>query len=332
MKRVRWMWVALVVLVVCVLCTGVGEGYTAPKGKQTIFVSVAAYRDAQCTDTIKDLFAKADDPSRVFVGICEQNTGDAKESCAPVKLPENVRRVQIPHTEAKGPTYARYLCSTLYNGETWFMQIDSHTKFAQGWDTLAISNIQKCPSKTAILTHYPRVIEESGEKHTGVPVLCKSKFDNNGVPTFESIIMDPRADGMPRAVPFVSGGFVFAPGQAVKDVPFDPDLPYLFQGEEILHSARLWTAGYDFFTPLDNIVFHQYERKGAPRFWNDIKDYTGPQAETHKKVRRLLGLEQPALSGYGYGMGSARSLADYWKFADIDVAKKASKSAEKFCT
>jgi hypothetical protein len=99
---------------------------------ETIFVSVASYRDAQCGETIRDLFAKADQPGRVFVGVCEQNSGDAKEDCVPPKLPKNVRRVQIPHGEAKGPVYARYLCSTLYAGETWFMQIDSHTKFAQG--------------------------------------------------------------------------------------------------------------------------------------------------------------------------------------------------------
>jgi UDP-GlcNAc:polypeptide alpha-N-acetylglucosaminyltransferase len=30
----------------------------------------------------------------------------------------------------------------------------------------------------------------------------------------------------------------------MQEVPFDPELPYLFMGEELLYSARLWTAGW----------------------------------------------------------------------------------------
>jgi len=302
----------------------------AKDAKDTIFVSVASYRDVQCADTVRDLFDKADDPTRVFIGLCEQNSDDASESCVAPMLPKNVRRILIPHTDAKGPVYARYLCSTLYQGETWFMQIDSHTKMAKGWDTLAISNATQCPSDKPILTHYPRIIEELDQGHTGVPVLCRSTFDGHGVPTFESVIMDPRDDGEARPVPFVSGGFVFGPGSLVHEVPYDPHLPYLFQGEEILHSARLWTSGYDFFTPLDNIAFHQYERPG-PRFWNDLPNYEEEQQRTMAKVRRLLGFEGPPMDGYRYGMGSHRSMDAYWKFAGIDPHKKSSMSERKFC-
>ncbi len=30
----------------------------------------------------------------------------------------------------------------------------------------------------------------------------------------------------------------------LQEVPFDPELPYLFMGEELLYSARLWTHGW----------------------------------------------------------------------------------------
>jgi len=33
---------------------------------------------------------------------------------------KNIRMININHTEAKGPTYARYLCSTLYKDEVIF--------------------------------------------------------------------------------------------------------------------------------------------------------------------------------------------------------------------
>lgn len=329
------LWLAcLAALAVLVVWLSFSEGFatSSPPSKETIFVSVASYRDDECAATIKDLFDKAEDPGRVFVGICEQNdAASPKEACVGLALPKNVRRISIPHLEAKGPVYARYLCSTLYRGETWYMQIDSHTRFAKGWDAKAIANARACPSKKPILTHYPRKMDEVNAKDKGVPVLCKSKFDGNGVITFESVILDPPKDGAPRPVPFVSGGFVFMPGAAVRDVPFDPDMPHLFQGEEILHSARLWTAGYDFFTPLENIVFHHYERKGKPKFWEDVKDFYDGQSETLRKVRRLLGLENPPLTGYAFGMGSARTLEAYWKFAGVDVLKKTANSADRFC-
>lgn len=305
------------------------EGYGA---ENTIFVSVASYRDSECSATIRNLFEQADRPERVFVGVCEQNdSAAADEACVPAALPKNVRRVSIPHLEAKGPTYARYLCSTLYRGEAWYAQVDSHTRFVKGWDTVAVASAKKCPSDKPILTHYPRKMEEYGSQERGVPVLCKSKFDGHGVVTFESVIMPPPKDGVPRRVPFVSGGFVFMPGSAVREVPFDPDLPHLFQGEEILHSARLWTAGYDFFTPLENVVYHQYERKGKPKFWNDVTDFHNAQAETLRKVRRLLGIDQPPMPDYAHGMGTARSLEDYWKFAGVDVVTKTASSQAKFC-
>jgi hypothetical protein len=316
---------------------GAAEGFHGKGDGDTVFVSVASYRDSECAATVRDLFERADRPDRVFVGVCEQNSREEEggERCVGPALPPRVRRVSIAHTEALGPTYARYLCSTLYRGETWYMQIDSHTRFVRGWDTKAVANARLCPSPRAILTHYPRKVEEMAGGDAGVPVLCKSKFNQHGVPSFESVIMKPPADSVPRRVPFVSGGFVFMPGSAVREVPFDPDLPNLFQGEEILHSARLWTAGYDFFTPLENIVYHHYGRAGQPKFWDadagDAGAYRRTQDATLSKVRRLLGLEQPPLPGYAHGMGRARSLAAYWAFAGVDPAARTSDSQSRFC-
>ena len=143
---------ACVALLCLVLTHRRGEAFDT---RETIFVSVASYRDSECTETIKSLFEQADDPTRVYVGVCEQNSDDPTEACVAHKFHKNVRRVAIPHNEAKGPTYARYLCSTLFRGESWFVQIDSHTKFVKGWDTKAIRCAQSCPSDKAVLTHGP---------------------------------------------------------------------------------------------------------------------------------------------------------------------------------
>lgn len=332
--RIRRVWVVVTacVLLVALLAMRVFgvETFQAPRD-DTIFVSVASYRDSDCIETVRNLFEMADKPERVWVGICEQNeTG--KEGCVPgeFKYWHRVRRITIPHKEAKGPTYARYLCSTLYRGETYFMQIDSHTRFIKKWDSACIRELKKCPSEKAVLSHYPHdwsVHEEGGGSKTKeVPVLCKSKFDSNGVLTFEAASIE--AGAKPKPVPFTSGGFVFGPGTMLTEVPYDPDLPFVFQGEEIAYSARLWTSGYDFFTPTENIVFHQYGRETAPKFWNDMPEYDAIMQKSLKKVRGMLdGSVAPAK----HGLGTARSLQEYWKFAGVDIQAKKSASEKKFC-
>ena len=42
----------------------------------TIFVSIASYRDNVCTKTLQSLYEMADDPKRVFVGLCQQNNNN----------------------------------------------------------------------------------------------------------------------------------------------------------------------------------------------------------------------------------------------------------------
>ena len=335
--RRRWWWFAaaavcaLVAALVWGRCPASRERFAAGNDHDTIFVSIASYRDADCINTLHSLFSAAAQPARVFVGVCEQNSAAAAETCLPAefKWHDQVRRVSVPSREAKGPTYARYLCSTLHRGEKYFLQLDSHMRMVKGWDTALLAMLRACPSPKPVLTHYPHDYQHEASAATaGVPVLCKSKFDDRGLVTFEADTLPPPPAGSPpKPVPFTAGGFLFGPATLLREVPYDPDLPQLFQGEELLFSARLWTSGYDFFTPTANLCFHHYYRKDAPKFWDDV-DYSATQAATVAKVKKLL---EGGLPGYSHGMGTARPLAEYWKFAGIDWAAKTTASAATFC-
>ena len=306
-------------------------------GFETIFVSVASYRDDDCSTTLKNMFDNARFPERIFAGVCQQNKeGEAKENCVDPALVwrKNIRLISMPHTDAKGPTFARYQCASLYAGETYFCQIDSHTTFTKDWDIKVIGDLAKCPSAKPIISYYPHDSKSASTSITSVPVLCKSSFQkNSSVLTFEAVTLDAPEDGKPKPIPFVAGGFFFGQGSIPVEVPYDPTLSHLFAGEEITYSARLWTAGYDFFAPLQNYVFHYYTRKEKPKYWNDINNYhTGLKASEHKIVR-LLGLDgSPPTQGYEYGMGKQRSLEHYLQFAGIDPKNKSTSSETKFCS
>ena len=67
---------------------------------------------------------------------------------------------------------------------------------------------------------------------------------------------------MPLILVFYLYNFLF-------DVPFDPYLPHLFQGEEILLAARAWTNGWDLYNLSKPVITHYYNREkdNQPHFY-----------------------------------------------------------------
>lgn len=332
----------LLITLVCLFLQGRIERYSSlGDDASTIFVSVASYRDDECSKTLQDMFKRADNPRRVYAGVCEQNkTGDVAEQCLRSEVlsrnRENVRIVTLDYTQAKGPTFARYVCSTLYRGENYFVQIDSHTRFVQGWDTKVIDMLRRCPTQPAVITHYAPEIgaaTSSWKEGAMVPVLCDASFNDDGIPVFKAILKQP-VKGLLKPTPFVSGNFWASEGRVLRDVPFDPDLPHLFMGEELLQSVRLWTSGYDLYVPERNLVMHEYGRREKPKYWNDLADYRRVQKETLKKVRYVLGLSDEAPMHpvpQTHGLGRRRSLKAYWDYAKIDPKAKTVSTPATFC-
>lgn len=311
--------------------------------KNTIFVSIASYRDDVCTDTLDSLFKMAENPNSIFVGICQQNDDTQDKDCISLventPLANNVRIIRIPHYEAKGPTHARYLCSTLWNGEEFFLQIDSHTKFVKNWDTICINMInsiktQKLSDKP-VISYYPKEYNQY-EKYTeeqkhNVPRMCKSFFNDRGMISFLGS-QEIKTDNKVYKTPHLAGGMFFCESYFLNELPFDPDLPYLFVGEEILHSIRFFTNGWDLFTPSENIIFHEYTRKGKPKIWTDNPYYSDMIA--FNKVKHYLGLDNNIptdkyINLDKYGLGKSRTIQEFYDFAGIDINNK--RMIKNFC-
>lgn len=313
----------------------------------TIFVSVASYRDSWCSQTVRSLFDNAKFPAKISVGICQQNDeshdADCVEDDPKVKAHENrIRTIRVPHHDAQGPTWARYLCSTLWQGEKYFLQIDSHTLFATDWDEKLVAMIKRLKQegvKKPLLSHYPKTHDDysvqQSEGARTVPAICQSFFNDTGMISFLGAQnLSFEKDDLPKQGAYVAAGMFFVESSFLKEVPFDPNLPYLFVGEEILHTIRFWTHGYDIYTPSENVIFHFYTREDHPKVWNESKSYSDKDAVD--KVRHLLRLNDeitiaPHLNKNleVYGLGNARTLAEYFDFAGIDLKTK--KVTKDFC-
>ncbi|MGA8939330.1 MAG: GlcNAc-transferase family protein [Acidobacteriaceae bacterium] len=309
-----------------------------------IFVSIASYRDIQLVPTIEDLLAKAQEPGLVRFGICWQHSED--EPPLPFADDQRFKIIDVHWSDSRGACWARSEIMKLWQGEQWFLQIDSHCRFAQGWDTKLIRMMVQTGSPKPILSTYanaftPRQAGSTGPEFlSGTPqLIALETFTDQGIPKLKPLeIVDASIRKQPMRARFLAAGFLFAPGSFVEDVPYDPGL-YFF-GEEISMTLRAFTAGYDLFHPVESVAWHDYVRAYAVRHWEDhapsesslIAKRTSAWSEldsvSQQKVRQLLrgntsvdGADSPNLLG-GFGLGTDRTREEYERYAGVSFEKQ----------
>lgn len=306
---------------------------------ETIFVSIPSYRDPECAKTLIDMFSKASCPYRIFAGVCIQN-----EPLDPQPLDEydrfikknkwrdfhnQIRILQVPASEAKGPMYARYLIeSKLYRGEIYYLMIDSHTRFIKNWDEECIMQWKRCSKETPnpILTYYPDDFNiqdqrgfSKGDEKECIPSYLRAKewCKETGALKMEGakFVTQPL-----RPIPslFWVPGFSFGSGTMIKDCPIDPNYPFLFFGEDHLQSIKYFTHGYMFYTPCKGIIRHKWSRSDRwGTYWEQWlgdpkKIQTEKQTRIHLKA--FLGIHGALLND---GIGKVKTLQQYNDYTGV---------------
>lgn len=301
----------------------------------TVFVSVVSYCDPLLEFTLKSAYSQASDPSRVFFGVVEQALPGAHLQLAADWAQHQVRWLRVPALDARGPCWARALAMSLYQGEQWFFQVDSHTWFEPGWDQRLIDWSRRCAALNPrhLLSCYPNPFQMiDGQPFATLvspQVLAHVVSQPGGFDAAHPVLM---FEGVPVAsdgpVPgfHVGAGCLWAPGGLVQELPYDPFL--YFHGEEQAFALRAWTRGWDIFHIPAMPVYHQYTQAGAaqrPMHWSPELDAQRRQrsatlaAAANQRLAALLW--QDADLGV-YGLGSARSLADYAAFSGIDYPRR----------
>lgn len=159
-----------------------GKNIFPVREDESIYVSLAAFREHLLAQTLQSAFDQAANPEKLFIGAIVQNcfgndgrqckTGwqvvgknaqgkdQVKMSDAPPdengietfckknaqnqKFCDNgqIRVLYIHDTDALGPAAARFYASKLWGGETYFMQMDAHLEFAHHWDARYIAEVR----------------------------------------------------------------------------------------------------------------------------------------------------------------------------------------------
>lgn len=298
--------------------------------KETIFISIASYRDTELEPTIKNCMDQADDNSRLIFHIHRQfdkNDSSSMNVSKGIRQLDNVNVIDTPASKSNGVCEIRHQLQSRYDGEDYILQLDSHHRFAKNWDRDLIDEIQalkkkhKRPLLTAYLPSY-----EPGDDKKRVTSPWEMRFDRflpqgPAMPKPETIDEFMSLKSPVRGY-FLSGHFIFAEGEFYERVKYDPGL--YFHGEEISLSVRAFTHGFDIFHPHRVYAWHHYTRSGSKRHWDDNKKWDEMNKKSFARYRRLVGIDPiDKKDPIGeYGLGTERTMAQYTRYSGIDLKNK----------
>ena len=221
----------------------------------------------------------------------------------------------VPHTRSLGVCWARSRVQSLYDDEPYFLQIDAHMRFADGWDDRCVRMLESVESERPLITNYPLAFtlrsdgtedreEDSSARRLGLePSHPVSSLRQRSEPV-------PRSSH-PGRQHFIAAGHIFTVGRFCRDIPYDPRIYY--HGEEITLAVRAYTHGYDLYYPNENVLWHWYDHPNRLH-WQDHANHSKLDARAGERVARLLRGGQ----GLGrYGLGNRRTVAAYEHLAGL---------------
>lgn len=286
----------------------------------SIFIQISAYRDRELAKTIQDARAKSSGQYELVFGVHEliaegdtvSDLGDAKVLTS--IAPENL-----------GVNAGRYLANSLYDGEDYYFQIDSHMRFVESWDAKAIAGIKKYQAQgitKPLMTMYPgnfwyeNGIERFDSIENFTPTLIS--FHEKPEQFAESLIPSQMAKPTSLACAYtysVSAANIFTLGEFA-NLPRDTRI--MFWGEEILTAATAFCHGFDLVVPTEPLVWHLYhsgqgyEATGRHHAWQDYSS----------EWQRLVEASKGSLEESLFGLNSVRTLQEFGDFAGLDFTNR----------
>ena len=272
----------------------------------TIFISVASYCDPVLRFTLDQALGTARWPEHLHFGLVDQSGADLPSINADSLAPARLSLVRIDPLHARGPCWARALAMSLYDGEDWFFQIDSHMTFDPDWDARLIAHAQRLAAgrRGIAISSYPNpfVFDKDGTVQLRPTTSRVLAHVVKPAATFEADHLVLPFEAHPvdtdQQVPgfHVGVGCLFASGTITQCIPYDPN--FYFHGEEQGLALRLFTHGWDIFHIPELPVYHLYNNAES-----------GRRADTDRTLRTVLG-DQRRVGGHQLGVGLA-GLADH---------------------
>jgi len=307
----------------------------------TIFVSLAAFCEPHLQLTVHQLFAKAKHPQRVFVGLVDQSENLNPAWLIDFPARKHINYVGVSPVDSRGVSWARSIAFSLYNDQTYLLQIDSHTLFDQGWDETLIQQHQQLSNTHArpVISTYPpgfnfdaqgRAVADEPLKSSEIFYMDRDPGSvlsvDRAVLKFKVIRKTSQSSHLPGF--HIAAGFLFTAGRFVIDVPYDPYL--YFRGEEQSLSLRAHAKDYQVFHPAHNLIplYHLYKEEGTQhegQHWRpdmDSRRSTDFKWFVQRSNARINALFTPGSDLGVYGIENPAHLESFCKLSQIDYLNR----------
>lgn len=251
-----------------------------------------AYRDAELSATLVNLYAKAERPGSLRVAVVWQYGSGELLAPAVQRLP-GLEIIAIPASKSRGCNWARRMLQQRWGGEPYTLFLDSHHRFARGWDSMAIEMFEcmraagvRKPIITAHLPAYIPELEPTGRRMRPYKIYPHSREQGLLTKLTSFPMRSWRELQEPVDATFISLHFLFAAGRFNEELPFDPSI--YFSGDEVATSLRAFCAGYDAFHPHRIVAWHSYDRVTRQSHWDDHLDAAWLNERSFRTLLRLF--------------------------------------------
>lgn len=296
----------------------------------SIFIQIPSYRDFELNKTIADAVDKSSGINPLSFGVHNCILFDSE-----IEVKTDYPKWVIIKSETSiapkniGLQQSRHIANEFYNGEDYYLQIDSHMRFAKNWDTALIDGLLKYQEMgilKPLITQYPPAYSylddgtESVKKHDAF-YQCGISFEENTEQFKNTLIPTQTAKISSDTCGFirsVSGGSIFTLGEFSK---IKPNQNIAFWGEEPLIAARAFTHGFDLVMPFSHTVFHLYHSQQPfakvrrHHVWADFPEIWGElDAKSKIEYKRIF---TDRIVGDG-ALGDVRPLEAYEQFCGLN--------------
>jgi hypothetical protein len=258
---------------------------------KTIYVSLATMDDEETKVTIENIFNDALHPERIFIGL-SCSTNDKKFYKEMLKLSKD-KNIKLLYTKLKknnfkdyGTGQARFKAHSMYDGQDYFLQCDSHTNFEPGWDETLINLFEEAKSTLnydkIVLTAYLGLYEwkhdgkEIHDSRARYPFYSKGFFSNDYVRWTDLPLEDQYKEKFYPCVKF-NGNFAFGDKEFANNPGIYKDAH--FYDEEIVQGINLKNNNFYMVFPNVNLPLTHLYSNYITKFGGKRKHFTHYMSE-----------------------------------------------------
>lgn len=249
-----------------------------------IYVAVPSVQDTEYYQTLEDIFNNSDNPQNIFVGSAHSIPFKNSKMIDEInkltsKYGSNIRLKFLNKYRSEGVGFGRRESMSMYDGEDYVLQIDSHTMLTPSWDTKILDYYKKAKSfsksdKTILSCYLPgyqyigqdvRQFVENRKPMYSCYITEQDKdqgIDNDKAEIWNQIYsLIPRwttpsnedfYDFMPSEYVYarkLNANFIFSTGLFAEEYNNIVPWNFLFYEEEFIMSVEAFDLGYSFVHP-----------------------------------------------------------------------------------